>query len=152
MRRIVVTERTLREVSESLVIRYAHDATARTFAFVCDYWDKAPGSSRAFLNLSFGGVEGFVRERGVREAFQPYVQEYVVTTAPAPIVVEGVGCRLDTEPMRVEWDFGSAFGRVAFAFRVVAGEVRDTRAEKMDGDWAYFDLETGEPVVFGDPF
>jgi hypothetical protein len=152
MRIMAVEKRTLEDLLESLTIEYHFDELTRTLGFVCDYRHKKPGSSRAFLRMSFAEVSSFRRTMGALADYEQFTTSYNARASRGTIVVQAVTASLDERPNHLELSFGSSFGKISFSFGSVLASVRDTYATKVDTEWQYSDFETGEPIDFYSPF
>lgn len=153
MQSVMNPGRVLREeLIESLLISYVYSPADATFEIVCDFWNKPPGSDRAFLRLVFAGVQRFRRELGDRGALQGFATCYSARSAPGATVIQSVRMGPGLERGHVDFGFGPSFGGVSFAYESVVGHVRSARVAARGADYEYFDFETGAPFDFYSPF
>jgi hypothetical protein len=145
-------EHALGQLTEALVLSYAHDAAARTFVLITDYPDKAPGAARSFCALRFDGVDRFAREPGNLTELQAFARRYELTDGTRSIVVQALKTIGSGGTRTLEAWFGPNFGGLSFRFAAVTAFVRHTRTEERDGNWEYRDTRTGELVEFARPF
>ena len=119
---------------------------------VCDWPERAPGSSRTFARLSFEGVQGYKRSHGNRRLMNEYYDSYLPNREGATYLVQ----RISAKSSQCEIDFGTSLGRIDLKCDRVSVLVLDTVASQTGPErWSYRNLRTGAAVdlnhLFEDP-
>jgi hypothetical protein len=146
-------EMALLTLGESLLIRFCYDPDVSIFTIVCDYWDKEPGSDRAFVKLVFCEVTDYNREAGDQLGFRKYIKEYSLNEAKAPLVIQDIATEsIRNHSKKADFWFGPSFGGLSFSYQSCCGQILNTRAIKDGDSYQYYDLETGARLDFYNPF
>jgi hypothetical protein len=143
----------LLKLREGLILSFAFSEPECTFVLVCEFPEKAPGSSRAFARCRFNGVREFVREPGDLKRLGPFNSSFSSRTrSGGPQVIESIKLIGDVSGGEIDLWFGWNFGGVRFKYDSVVVHTRDTKAVKHGDEWDYFDFVSGDPIDFYEPF
>jgi hypothetical protein len=142
----------LLKLMECLVLSFTYSEQDRTFVLVCDFPVKAPGSSRAFVRCHFSGVREFVREPGDLKRLGPFGPSFELRTITGSVVIQLLKLDGNSAGGSFELGFGWNFGGLRFKYDSVIVHTRNTKAVKRGDETHYFDLVTGDPIDFYDPF
>ncbi len=145
----------LLKLREMLVLSFTLAESGGAFVLVCEFPEKAPGSSRAFARCRFSGVREFVREPGDLKRLGPFGPTYSLRSTSHSIVIESIKLDVDDSRREIDLWFGWNFGGVRFKYDSVVVHTRDTKAVKHNNGeerWDYFDFKSGDPLDFREPF
>ncbi len=147
------TRKVLEGTEEALVLGFHLDELAAEFELVCEFWGKRAGADRAFVQFRFRGVQQFKRNPGAHERLQKVGTTFVARAVKGAWVIQTVRTGKVGTLSVVSISLGESFGGIEFRYEDVTHEVVHLYAKpKGSNDWAYFEVDTGRPVDFYNPF
>ncbi len=145
-------EHALASLVDSLVLSYRYDADQELFVLTCDYWDKAAGADRAFIEFELAGARRFERTKGAVAELQRHFASFVARDADGAYVVEEVRLGRHGDIRRLRLSLGHSFGGLELEFRGLECLLLDASARRVGDGWQYAELRTGRVIDFFDPF
>jgi hypothetical protein len=137
---------------DAIVLGFHLDEGAAVFELVCSFEGPIPGAV-SFVRFRFAGVRGFVRVPGRDRELQQARGTFVLRDVQGTWSIQRVRARKPGPHREVAISMGEAFGGFELRYDDATHEVVHLYAKQKGADeWDYFEVDTGRPVGFYNPF